>query len=125
MILDTNALSALADGDEGLLTRLDTTVELCVPVIVLGEYRFGIRQSRYRRSYERWLDGALADLTVLPVLDSTTREYAAVFSELKRASTPIPTNDVWIAALCREHSLPLLSRDQHFGAVSRLRCIAW
>jgi len=125
MILDTNALSALADGDDSLLARLDTARELYVPVIALGEYRFGIRQSRYRRTYERWLEEALRDLTVLPILDATTREYAAVFQELRRAGTPIPSNDVWIAALCREHQMPLVSRDLHFGAVPGLRRISW
>ena len=101
------------------------TLELCVPVIVLGEYRYGIRQSRYRRSYEQWPDSALQDLTVLPVLDSTTKEYAALFQELRNAGTPIPTNDVWIAALCREHRLPVISRDEHFGVVPSLHCISW
>lgn len=125
MTLDTNALSALADGDETLLARLDTALELCVPVIVLGEFRFGIRQSRYRRSYEKWLDAALHDLTILPVLESTTQEYAALFQELRNAGTPIPTNDVWIAALCREHRLSIISRDSHFSAVPGLHCISW
>ncbi|MBT3290058.1 MAG: PIN domain-containing protein, partial [Victivallales bacterium] len=45
--------------------------------------------------------------------------------ELKAAGTPIPTNDVWIAALCREHRLPLVSRDSHFAAVSALRRVVW
>ena len=106
MILDTNALSAFADGDESLLAQLEAALELCVPVVVLGEYRFGIRQSRYRRTYETWLDHALEDLEVLPVLDSTAREYATLCHELREAGTPIPTNDAWVAALCREHGLP-------------------
>jgi tRNA(fMet)-specific endonuclease VapC len=46
-------------------------------------------------------------------------------AELKRAGTPIPTNDLWIAALCRQHDLPLLSRDRHFDRVPGLRRIAW
>jgi tRNA(fMet)-specific endonuclease VapC len=125
MILDTNALSALADGDEALFARLDAVPELYVPVVVLGEYRFGIEQSRYRRTYERWLDDALGDLAVLPILEPTARQYAKLFRELKAAGTPIPTNDVWIAALCREHRLPLVSRDSHFAAVSALRRVVW
>ena len=56
MLLDTNALSALADGDAGLAAALGDTARLAVPVIALGEYRFGIRASRRRKSYERWLD---------------------------------------------------------------------
>jgi len=125
MILDTNALSAFADGDDALLAKLDTALELCVPVIVLGEYRFGIRQSRYRRSYEKWLDDALRDMAVLPILDSTAEHYAGICQELMKGGTPIPSNDVWIAALCREHGLPIVSRDQHFGAVTGLRLVSW
>ena len=45
--------------------------------------------------------------------------------DLKRAGTPIPSNDVWIAALCRQYSLPLLSRDRHFDAVTSIRRIHW
>jgi predicted nucleic acid-binding protein len=125
MILDTNALLAFSDGEASLLATLETTMEICVPVIVLGEYRYGIRQSRYRRSCEKWLEEALKDLTVLPVLDRTTREYARVFLELKQAGTPIPINDVWIAAICREYQLPIISRDRHFSLVSGLKCISW
>ena len=125
MILDTNALSAFAEGDEGLLARIEAAPELHLPVIVLGEYRFAVRQSRYRRTYETWLGEALPDFAVLPVLDSTTEHYAALCHELKRAGTPIPTNDAWIAALSREHRLPVLSRDSHFDVVSGLRRVAW
>jgi len=125
LILDTNALSALADGDEMLFKAISDEAELCVPVVVLGEYRFGIRQSRYRRTYERWLTDILADLSVLPVLYTTTEHYAALFHELRKAGTPIPTNDVWIAALCREHRLPLVSRNRHFSVITGLTCIDW
>jgi tRNA(fMet)-specific endonuclease VapC len=45
--------------------------------------------------------------------------------ELKSAGTPIPSNDVWIAALCRQHRLPLLSRDRHFDGVPGIRRLAW
>lgn len=125
MILDTNALSAFADGDEGLAAELEKSPELFLPVVVLGEFRFGVRQSRHRRTYEKWLDEALAELEVLPVFDSTTVYYAALWQELKQSGTPIPTNDAWIAALCREHRMPLVSRDTHFDLVRGLRRISW
>ena len=60
-------------------------------------------QSRHRKAYEEWLREALSELSVLPVLDSTTVHYATLCHELKKAGTPIPTNDAWIAALSREH----------------------
>ncbi len=125
MILDTNALSAFAEGDEDLLVQLQAAERLYLPVIVLGEYRFGIRQSRYRRAYERWLHGALDELEVLPIMDSTSERYAAICQELRQVGRPIPTNDCWIAALCREHAMPVVSRDRHFDAVEKLTRIRW
>jgi tRNA(fMet)-specific endonuclease VapC len=60
----------------------------------------------------------LPSFRILEVDEGTTIPYSAVRMELKSRVTPIPSNDVWIAALCRQHSLPLLSRDRHFDAVS-------
>ena len=125
MILDTNGLSALAEGESHLEPILRKATQIAVPVIVLGEYRYGIQQSRERQRYERWLVEYLAKFRVLNVDEQTTTSYAAVRGELKRAGTPIPSNDVWIAALCRQHSLPVLSRDRHFDLVPRLSRIDW
>lgn len=125
MILDTNALSAVADGDAALEPLLQRPLKLFVPVIVLGEYRYGIWQSRERKHYEQWLTESLPDYKILDVDEDTTIFYASVRAEIKKAGTPIPSNDVWIAALCRQHGLPLLSRDRHFDSVSGVRRIAW
>lgn len=125
MILDTNALSAAADDDPALIEVLGRADQIAIPVIVLGEYRYGIGQSRHRASYERWLTGLLNDCLVLDINESTTHHYAEINLELKRIGKPIPTNDLWIAALCRQHSLSLLSRDRHFDLVPDARRIAW
>jgi tRNA(fMet)-specific endonuclease VapC len=125
MILDTNGFSALAEGELRLEPILRQATQIAVPVIVLGEYRYGIQQSRERRRYEHWLVEYLPKFRVLNVDEQTTTSYAAVRGELKRAGTPIPSNDVWIAALCRQHSLPVLSRDRHFDLVPDLRRIDW
>jgi len=98
---------------------------IAVPVIALGEYRMGIAQSRHRTAYENWLRDWIAAVIVLDIDGETTRSYAAIGLELKQKGTPIPTNDLWIAALCHQHSLPLLSRDKHFDLVSGLRRLDW
>jgi len=125
MILDTNALSAIADDDREVIAVLSHAEQMAIPVIVLGEYRYGIAQSRNRASYESWLAGLLNDCMVLDVHEPTTHYYAEITLELKRKGKPIPTNDIWIAALCREHSLPLLSRDRHFDLVAGTKRIGW
>lgn len=125
MILDTNALSAAADGEPGAVEVVARAERIALPVIVLGEYRLGIAQSRHRDAYEAWLREWTSTVEVLEVGEETTRHYASIGVELKKAGKPIPTNDLWIAALCRQHSLSLLSRDRHFDAVSGIKRIDW
>ncbi|MGO9367826.1 MAG: type II toxin-antitoxin system VapC family toxin [Terriglobales bacterium] len=125
MILDTNGLSAFADGDLGLEPILQRASEVAVPVIVLGEYRYGIQQSRDRQRYEKWLTESIRNFQVLDVNEETAIFYAALRSELKQAGTPIPSNHVWIAALCRQHSFSLISRDRHFDLVGGIERIDW
>lgn len=125
MILDTNGLSALADGEPALEPVLRRAAQVAIPVIVLGEYRYGISQSRNHIHYEQWLAEYLPSFRILDIDERTTISYSAVRRELKKAGTPIPSNDVWIAALCRQHSLPLLSRDRHFDAVPEIMRIDW
>ena len=125
MILDTNALSAAAEREPSALEVVARAESLAIPVIVLGEYRLGIAQSRHRTSYENWLLEWIAAVNVLDIDEETTHSYAAIALELKKKGKPIPSNDLWIAALCRQHSLPLLSRDQHFDFVSGLQRVDW
>jgi predicted nucleic acid-binding protein len=125
IILDTNALSAIADGQPGATKMFVRTREVAIPVIVLGEYRFGIAHSRHLTKYKRWLEELISCSRVLEVGEETAMGYAALCGELKAAGTPIPSNDVWIAALCRQHALPLLSRDRHFDFIKGLQRLDW
>lgn len=125
MILDTNALSAFVDGDPAVGEVLRHQARACVPVIVLGEFRYGIAQSRHRGAYEQWLTSELSHFDVLPVTEETTVSYAEVRVALRNKGTPIPANDAWIAALALQHRLPVLSRDAHFDAVPRLSRQGW
>lgn len=125
MIVDTNALSAAADEDSDVFMMFARAEQVVLPVVVLGEYRYGIAQSRHRARYKRWLDGLIADCRVLDIDEGTTHHYTTVNVELRRVGKPIPTNDLWIAALCRQHLLPVLSRDKHFDLVRGIRRLDW
>jgi tRNA(fMet)-specific endonuclease VapC len=125
VILDTNALSAMADGDSDLEPYLNRADDLAIPAIVLGEYKYGVRQSRHRARYERWLSILILGSRILDVDKDTADRYAEVRDELKRKGQSIPGNDLWIAALVRQHTLPLLSRDRHFDVVPGLKRIGW
>lgn len=125
MILDTSSLSAIADNEASAARIVTQAESIELPVIVLGEYRFGIAQSRRRDEYEKWLGELIAATRVLPVDDETSGHYAQIRAELKKAGLPIPSNDLWIAALSRQHRLPLMSQDQRFEAVRGVKRIGW
>ena len=125
MILDTNAVSALLAGEPALGDVLAAQERHQLPVVVIGEYRYGLLRSRHREPLERLL-GELADeCEVLEVGRVTAQHYAEVRDELRRRGRPIPENDVWIAALARRHTLPVVSRDGHFDAVAGLERRSW
>jgi predicted nucleic acid-binding protein len=125
MILDTNALSAFLAGEPRLRSVLRTASGLCLPTIVIGEYRYGLLFCRLRDELETALSNLIAESAVFAVDVATTHLYAQVRSELKAAGTPIPENDVWIAAITRQHGLPLLSQDGHFDEVKGLSRVSW
>ena len=126
MILDTNAVSDFADANQGLLNSLQqSAADIHLPVIVLGEYRYGVKSSRLRAARESWLDELEASAIVLTVTPETSRVYADIRHELRVAGQPIPENDLWIAALARQHGLPILTNDAYFDQVAGLQRISW
>ena len=125
MIVDTNALSAWRDGDLSLLRVIGPARELALPVIAIGEYRYGITRSRERAMADAWLDQVVRAIRVLVVNLETATAYAGVRSMLQQTGSPIPANDMWIAALAFQHRLPVLSRDAHFDAIDGLTRVVW
>jgi tRNA(fMet)-specific endonuclease VapC len=125
LILDTDALSAVVDGDPGIEPHIKSARVMAIPVVVLGEYRFGVLQSKRRSRHEEWLRENLSLYRILRVDEETSEIYADLRLELKRAGTPIPSNDLWIAALSRQFGFPVLSRDLHFDLVKGLRRVGW
>jgi tRNA(fMet)-specific endonuclease VapC len=125
VILDTNAVSALFAGDPELLPLLAAEPRLHLPAVVIGEYRYGLLRSRRRRTLAGLLDTLIAESRVLELDLETAERYAEVRDELRRQGAPIPENDVWIAALARQHELPVVTRDEHFDQVPGLDRRAW
>jgi predicted nucleic acid-binding protein len=125
VILDTNALAAYLDRTPEAAAIVSEAREIATPVIVAGEFAFGIAQSRHREAYERSLHRMLDRCFVLDIGIEVARHYAAIRLELKAAGKPIPANDVWIAALSRQHAMPVMSRDSYFDFVGGLRRRTW
>jgi len=125
MLLDTNAISAWAEQDAGFLEILRSDRPWYLPAIALGEYRFGVVSSTRRAALEQWLAEVEAACVVLAPDAGTARHYAAIRDTLRRANTPIPYHDIWIAALAEQHGLEVVSRDAHFDRVPGIRRVGW
>ena len=123
VLIDTNAYCSLLVGDEAVLDAIATAETLYMSVFVMGELLAGFRGGRKQQQNLRTLHTFLAKPTV-SILDAT-QETAEVFGgikhDLKKAGTPIPMNDVWIAAHAMETGSVLVSYDAHFEKVPGLR----
>ncbi|HXB66815.1 MAG TPA: type II toxin-antitoxin system VapC family toxin [Candidatus Acidoferrales bacterium] len=120
--LDTNRLMDLLTGDAALAELLGTCDEVWIPLVVLAEIKAGFYGGTQRQRNEILLQRLLGKTTVAVLLPSreTAEHYARLFVQLKRAGTPIPDNDLWIAAQMLEHDLLLITRDRHFRRIPQL-----
>ena len=120
--LDTNRLTDLLRGDGELAEQLGTCEEVAIPLFVLGELGAGFLGGTQQRRNEILLRRLLAKPTVKVLLPAreTAEYYARLFVQLKRAGTPVPDNDLWIAALALQHDLVLITRDRHFRRITQL-----
>lgn len=120
--LDTNRYTDLCRGDAEVVQLLEEAEEVFLPFVVLGELRAGFAVGSKGRENERLLQRFLAKpgVAVLYSDEPTTRSYASLYRQLREQGTPIPTNDLWIAALVVEHALTLCSRDPHFKKLPQL-----
>jgi len=122
VVLDTSAYSHFRAGHAALHERLEAAHEIIVPAIVLGElhaaFRGGSRFLDNEATLERFLEEPF--VTVRSIDGEISARYGEVFSQLRRAGTPIPTNDVWIAAVALDSGAHLLSFDDDFSHVAGL-----
>lgn len=122
MAVDTNRLTDLFRGDAALAAWLGSCDEVWVPLPVLAEIKAGFVGGSRRHANEAVLQQFLTKPTVQILLPAreTAEHYARLYVQLKTAGTPIPINDLWIAALVIEHDLILVTRDLHFRKIPQL-----
>ena len=94
-------------------------------MIVIGEYEYGLAGSRRNAELNEWFDLLASASIVLAVDRETAAHYGEISVTLKKKGTPIPSNDIWIAALAVQHGLAVVSRDKHFERVKGVRRIGW
>jgi len=124
ILLDTDAYSAFMRGHADVVARVRQVERVFLSAVVVGELLFGFRVgSRYARNaslLDAFLDSPYVDL--LPVTRTTADRFGRVAAALRAKGTPIPTNDMWIAAHAMEAGAELLSFDEHYRHVDG---VAW
>jgi tRNA(fMet)-specific endonuclease VapC len=124
-LLDTNPVIAIFAEDPGILFRIAEAEEVFVPSIVLGELYFGAYKSaRVTENVARVAEFAAGN-RIVECDASTARNFGQIKDDLRRKGRMIPENDIWIAALARQHDLTLVSRDAHFHEVEGLVVASW
>ncbi len=127
ILLDTSAYSALQRGHPEILAAVQGSEEICVNAVVLGElcagFFGGSRAAENQKILVRFLSAP--SVRVVPMGEQTARRYALIVNDLRRAGTPIPTNDIWIAATAMEHGLELLTTDSHYRHVRQIAAMCF
>jgi tRNA(fMet)-specific endonuclease VapC len=124
-LLDTNIVIALIAKDSSVERGLASAEKVYVPSLVLGELYFGARASAQKdRNLARIDEFAAANAVLVPDV-ATAREYGILKAALRAKGRLIPENDMWIAAIARQHSLTLITRDAHFREIEGLTTEDW
>ena len=122
-VLDTNIYVDFAEGKADVVDLVATrSTEILLPSIVLGELLYGFMKGNRSKYNEEKLHDFITSLGViiLTVGEEVARKYAIIFSGLMKKGTPIPVNDVWIAACCMTAGGTLLTRDRHFEQIDQI-----
>ena len=122
LALDTNRYVDLCRGEDEVVAAVESADEVHLPFIVVGELRAGFVSSKHRSQNEAVLRAFLLKpgVGILFADENTTLHYAAIYRQLRAQGTPIPTNDMWIAALVVQNGLVLMHRDRHFDELPQL-----
>jgi tRNA(fMet)-specific endonuclease VapC len=124
-LLDTNIVIGIFNGESLLQHRVINTPEVFLSIVSLGELFYGARNSHRVQENVTRIEQFATSVTVLDCDSETARRYGMLKVELRERGTPLPENDIWIAALASQHDLALVTRDQHFSAIAELRRESW
>jgi len=122
ILIDTNIYSHALLGDENVVSVLRQAGTIGISAISIGEllsgFKGGNRENENQSELKEFLDSARVRLFAID--EDTAEFYAEILNQLRKADTPIPTNDIWIGAVAQQHGLRLFTRDKHFDNISGL-----
>ena len=125
LLLDTNIVIAIFANDAAVMNSLADANEVFLPSIALGELYYGAHKSSCVEANIARINEFAASSSVLTCDTKTSRQYGKIKNRLRVKGRPIPENDIWIAAITKQHGLTLISRDGHFKEIDGLSIMAW
>lgn len=122
LALDTNRYGDLCRGSLETVSIVEQAESVALPFVVVAELRAGFAVGKRGMENEQVLRRFLSKegVAILFADDDTTHHYAALYRQLRTQGTPIPTNDLWVAALVVQHNVVLHARDRHFAYLPQL-----
>lgn len=124
-ILDTTIVIKVFAREPDILKKVEKSMEIYIPSIVLGELYYGTFNSKKVKSNLEKIEQIREETEILNCDFETAREYGRIKKELKDKGTPIPENDIWIAALSFQYNIKLACRDRHFEYIDNLKFEKW
>ena len=127
LALDTNAYTAFGRGNKTLSTLIAGVIHIGLPITVLGEIQFGILNGGQGETNSILLERFLSNtrVEILDINDTTAKLYGEIATELRRLGRPIQQNDIWIAALCKQHGYRLATNDTGFTNITGLELVTF
>jgi tRNA(fMet)-specific endonuclease VapC len=125
VVLDTNIAIAFMAGDRLICQRVAESEQVILSIVVVGELYFGAHRSGRLEHNLKRAEELAANSEVVDVTMETARNYGVIKTALRRKGTPIPDNDIWIAALAQQFGAVVATRDSHFDAVDGLAVARW
>jgi len=124
-LLDTNIVIAIFSNDKSVMEQLALAKEVFVPIIVLGELYYGAQKSNKIERNLMHINEFAESCSVLICDTETSKQYGELKNLLRAKGRPIPENDIWIAAIAKQHELTLVSRDDHFKEIEDFLILTW
>ena len=125
LLIDTNIYSYALRGDDSVVEVLKKTEHIGISVISIGELLSGFKgvgkEKKNREELELFLDSPR--VVVYPLDEDTSEFYAEIINNLRAIGKPVPTNDIWIAAVAFQNGLRLFTKDEHFKAIAGLSLV--
>ncbi|MFQ5688015.1 MAG: type II toxin-antitoxin system VapC family toxin [Candidatus Scalindua sp.] len=125
VLLDTNIIIALFANDNSVKKHLAETQEVFIPSVAVGELYYGAEKSKHMEDNIARINNFADSNVILSCDRNTAVQYGKIKNCLRKKGTPIPENDIWIAAIVKQHKLILISRDIHFDEIDGLKMQKW